>query len=365
MIMRKLVVSSFVLVLVACGSETTPTDDAPAPTPSTNADGTSSFAPSADLTSAPDTTSPCATVSVESSLTPVDLVVMYDQSGSMGDRNENPSYDPDQRWNPVAAAMKSFFSDDRSAGISAQLTFFATTSNACDVATYSIPEVPRAALPNAIFADTIALHRPKGDTPTRAAVLGALAQAEANAAAHPDARTAVVLVTDGDPWGCGITSSAAAATEVQGVVTEVKKAKFPVYVVGVGPDIANVQDIAAAGNTKAFHVDVGNAKTTTDELIAAMETIRGGVGACSLDIPSPPDGRSLDLDKVRVALAKAGAADQVLDYSANCSDPNGFRFDDAKKKILLCQSSCDTSKATAKGAAKVQFACTNRPDVVR
>src|SRR4051794_30435822 len=65
----------------------------------------------------------CATVAAKATLTPVNMVVMYDQSGSMGDTTEDPSYDPAKRWIPVGTAMKAFFTDKSSAGMNASLTF--------------------------------------------------------------------------------------------------------------------------------------------------------------------------------------------------------------------------------------------------
>ena len=57
-------------------------------------------------------------------LTPVNLVIMYDKSGSMGNPEEHASFDPAKRWLPAGTALKAFATDPSSAGISASLAFF-------------------------------------------------------------------------------------------------------------------------------------------------------------------------------------------------------------------------------------------------
>jgi len=306
----------------------------------------------------------CATVKAEAKLTPVNLVVMYDQSGSMGDTNESPTYDPTKRWIPVGAAMKAFFTDNASAGMNASLTFFASATNSCNVADYDSPEVPLMALPNATFASTITAHAPKGDTPTRAAVKGAITQAQAVLAGHAGEKTVIVLVTDGEPYGCGITTDAQSQAEIGNVVSDVSAvaASIPTYVIGVGPSVSNLNAVAAAGRTTALQVTVGNPAQTTSDLLAAMATIRGQLASCDFAIPAPPDGRTLDFDKVFVLRTPSGQPAATLPYNQTCSGP-GWRYDDPKTptKVLLCDATCNVVKADPGGKIDVQFACVSRP----
>src|SRR6478736_4381753 len=60
------------------------------------------------------TNAACVTDMKSASLPAVNLVIMYDKSGSMGNPSEGG--DPNVKWIPVNAGMKSFFSDPRSAG---------------------------------------------------------------------------------------------------------------------------------------------------------------------------------------------------------------------------------------------------------
>ncbi len=307
----------------------------------------------------------CATVKAEAKLTPVNMVVMYDQSGSMGDTTENPSYDPSKRWIPVGTAMKAFFTDTTSAGLNASLTFFASATNSCNATDYGAPEVALTALPNATFSSTITAHAPKGDTPTRAAVKGAITQAQAVLAGHAGEKTVIVLVTDGEPYGCGITTNTQSQAEVANVANDVSAvaASIPTYVIGVGPSVANLDAVAAAGGTtSALQVTVGNPAQTTSDLLAAMATIRGQLASCDFAIPAPPDGRTLDFDKVFVVRTPSGQPAVTLPYNQTCSGP-GWRYDDPKNptKVLLCDATCDVVKADPGGKIDVQFACVSRP----
>ena len=359
-------------LLIACGTETG-SEFPPLDVPN-NGDGTSGSS-GFDTTSAPidgggdgssggDGSTACATVKAEAKLTPVNMVVMYDQSGSMGDTTENPSYDPTKRWIPVGNAMKAFFTDPASAGMRASLSFFADAANSCNVANYSTAEVALADLPNAALSTTIDAHAPKGDTPTRAAMQGAIVQAQAVLASHAGEKTVIVLVTDGEPYGCGINNATQSNAEITDVVGDVSAvaATIPTYVVGVGPSVGNLDAVAAAGGTTALHVTVGTPATTTAELIAAMGKIRGQLASCDFTIPAPPDGRTLDLDKVFVVRTPSGKPSETLPYDQTCKGA-GWRYDDPKKptKVILCDATCDVVKADPGGKIDVQFACVSRP----
>ena len=308
--------------------------------------------------------STCASVKAEAKLTPVNLVVMYDQSGSMGDTAEDPSYDPAKRWVPVGNAMKAFFTDTSSAGMHAQLTFFASSTNSCNAADYAAPEVALTALPNITLSNTVAAHAPKGDTPTRAAMSGAVTQAQAVLASHPGEKTVIVLVTDGEPYGCGINNSTQSNAEITQVANDVAAvaASIPTYVVGIGPSVSNLNAVATAGGTTALHVTVGDPAQTTKDLLAAMAAIRGQLASCDFAIPSPPDGRTLDLDKVFVERTPTGKPMETLPYDQTCAK-GGWRYDDPKnpKKVLLCDATCNAVKADPGGKIDVRFSCVSRP----
>jgi hypothetical protein len=193
---------------------------------------------------------------------------------------------------------------------------------------------------------------------------GAIVQAQAMLASHAGEKTVIVLVTDGEPYGCGINNATQSNAEIGNVVNDVSAvaATIPTYVVGVGPSVSNLDMVAAAGGTTALHVSVGTPATTTAELITAMGKIRGELASCDFAIPTPPDGRTLDLDKVFVVRTPAGKAPETLPYDQSCKGA-GWRYDDPKKptKVILCSATCDVVKADPGGKIDVQFACVSRP----
>lgn len=367
------VLASVILGAAACGSQGDPSNFV-----DPNAGGTngSSSRPSDPLGSSgasgssgsTDPNAACAEASAEAKLTPVNLVIAYDRSGSMGDTQEDPSFDPAKRWTPVGDAMKAFFTDPTSAGMSATLTFFPKANDSCNATDYATPDVALSALPNAAFVTAIEQTTPKGDTPTRAATLGAIAQAKAIAAQRPNEKTVVVLVTDGEPYGCGIAGGAPSDAEAQAVAAEVAKVKSetPTYVIGVGPSVQNLDSVATAGGTSAFHVQVGTAQQTTSQLVAALSAIKGAVARCDFDIPAPPDGRAIDFGKVNVEKVNTTGT-ETLAYAADCADGKGWHFDDPQKpsKVLLCSAACDAIKKETSGKVNVSFRCADRPDVVK
>ncbi|MCL2724570.1 MAG: VWA domain-containing protein [Polyangiaceae bacterium] len=335
----------------------------------------------------------CAATSAKAQLTPVNLVVMLDRSGSMGD-NKYEGYNPQQRWIPVTNAIEAFFADNGSAGMSAALTFFPNALNSCTASDYYTAEVPLTALPNnAAFAPVIGANAPAhADTPTLAAVNGAIHQAQAINEADPSGKAVIVLITDGEPYCCtwptvdppvanwalsctngvhdntladansgaNLNASAAAIASV--------RATIPTYVIGVSSDATNLNTLASASGTSLIQVDVAaNPADTSSALIAALNTIRGDVVSCDFDIPKPPDGRTLDFNKVNVAYTPSGQAAQTLSYSADCSTANSWHFDNpaAPTKVQLCTDTCNAVRSTQNSQVDVVFACVDRPDIVK
>lgn len=317
----------------------------------------------------------CGNASAEAKLTPVNMVVVYDRSGSMGDTKENAAYKPELKWIPVGDAMKAFFTAPASAGMSATLTYFpqpapTTKEQSCTQPPYETADVALVALPSNTFGTSIdtPANAPVGDTPTRWAVGGALKQVSEIATQKPADKNILVLVTDGEPYGCGIDNSTIDA-EVQRVADQVAavKATVPVYVIGVGNSIAKLDKVATAAGTALIKVDVGDPSKTKADLLAAMDKIRGTVALCDFDIPAPPDGRTLDFNKVYVEKISGAGVTESLPYVADCAGGKGWHFDDAAapKKVILCADTCQAVKSDNGGKVNVSFRCVDRPDVPR
>ncbi|MCL2725121.1 MAG: hypothetical protein FWD69_11855 [Polyangiaceae bacterium] len=103
----------------------------------------------------------------------------------------------------------------------------------------------------------------------------------------------------------------------------------------------------------------GNPADTSSALQNALNTIRGNVVSCDFNIPNPPDGRTIDFNKVNVEYTPPGQPAQTLPYSADCSAPNGWHFDNpaAPMKVQLCTDACSTVRSTQNGQVDVVFGC--------
>lgn len=317
-------------------------------------------------------TESCAAATSEAELKPVYLVFLLDESGSMGDGQHG---DRKQKWDPVTSALKAFFADPKSAGITASLTLFPLDKTPagpadesipadCDAKVYEPPVVKPTELPDAkSFADAITKVDPPNEfgTPTLPALTGTISYAESVLAEDDSRKVAIVMVTDGDPVSCAgntIDATAAAAKKVAD--------RIPTYVIGVGESLTSLNAIAKGGGTdKAFIVSLTDPEKTRTDLLDAVELIRGKSISCELDIPAPPAGKKLDPDKVNVHYSGATQADTSLKYGTSCKGDVAWHYDDPAQptKILLCDETCATVKADSKAKLGVEFACVNRVTV--
>jgi len=317
----------------------------------------------------------CAAASQQAELAPVYLVFLLDESGSMGDGEHG---DRTKKWDPVTSALKEFFADPESAGITASLSLFPLNKNTgtgaassdkpadCDSKVYGVPEVAPRMLPDdTTFSAAIAKLDPPNEfgTPTFPALTGTIAYAESLLKEDATRKVAIVMVTDGDPVSCKdntIENTAKAAAAVADHI--------PTYVIGVGESLTSLNSIAASGGTdKAFIVKVDDGVDQTPDktrrdLLDAVNLIRGKSIACELPIPAPPAGKKLDPDKVNVQLTPSGQAPSSLKYGSTCTGDTAWHYDDESKptKILLCDDTCSTVKADSMAKLDVVFGCVDR-----
>lgn len=317
------------------------------------------------------TSSACVSEVISAELTPTNLVFVYDKSGSMGDL-ANGGFDPSLKWIPVSTGMKEFFADPYSKTVRASLQFFPLNDidipSACNY-NYAAPTVALTNAADPAFAQAIDATKPSGGTPTLPALQGGIAYAKQIAAQRPGDKTAVVLVTDGEPgfWdpavnafvpGCPGNTIAAAAQAAQAAFQGTPS--IATYVIGVGPKLEALNQIAAAGGTgSAIMVDVTQPATTKSSFVSSLGQIRQREVACDFSVPPPPPGETLDTNAVNVVLVSSDGSQRVLGYSKECKDPSGWHYDNVgdPKRILLCQSACDSAKQSTEGKVSIAFGC--------
>ncbi len=312
----------------------------------------------------------CAAAMQQAELSPVYLVFLLDESGSMGDGKNGKRA---EKWDPVTSALNGFFADPESAGIMASLSLFPLNKNTgtgaadsskpadCNASAYAMPEVPPRALPDdKTFAAAIAKLDPPNEygTPTHPALSGTIDYAESVLKEDATRKVAIVMVTDGEPYGCDGNTIAATAMAAKTVADHI-----PTYVIGVGQELDSLKAIAVGGGTQqAFIVAVGDPAATRKSLLDAINLIRGKSIACDLALPAPPAGKKLDPNKVDVQFTGKGQASMPLKYGTTCSGDTAWHYDDPLKptKVLLCDTTCSAVKADPVGKLDVVFGCVDR-----
>jgi hypothetical protein len=256
------------------------------------------------------------------------------------------------------SGLTSFFADSRSAGMFASEQVFPQATSTCSSSTYQTPIVAMTALPDAAgtLASTLNANGPQSgfNTPTQPAVQGAVDYAKTLAATGK--KTAVVLVTDGEPNGCSSTIDNTATSAGSGLANGVRT-----YVIGVGESIANLDSIATGGGTsKALIVPTADPSKIAGDFVTALGQIRAQAISCDYAMPAPPAGETLDVSKVNVQFTSGGTV-SPLDYDAACASGKGWHYDNesAPTKILICPSSCDTLRS-AGGKLDIVFGCETR-----
>lgn len=301
----------------------------------------------------------CATQSATAEARPVYLVFMFDKSGSM-DENGSP------KWSSAKAASKAFFESQDSKGISASLTFFPDQKNySCSVSAYDTPVVKMSALPSTTFGRELDAQDPEGGTPTYQALQGAISYADEIAGGQgKDGKVAIVLVTDGLPAAANCNNSSVSA--VKSLAAGVA-AKLPTYVIGVGSELSNLDDIAAGGGTKsALIVPVSNPAQLQADFTKAINQIKASALTCDYKIPAAPAGETFDRSKVNVQHIPNGGTGTTLGYNQACTGGTGWRYDDANapQRILLCDGSCDAVKSKP-GKVDILFGCATQTGSVK
>ncbi|NOU32792.1 MAG: VWA domain-containing protein [Polyangiaceae bacterium] len=299
----------------------------------------------------------CATSTSDGELKPLHMVLSIDVSGSMCEINDNPvnrnCANPQSKWAQLKLALSSFFGAASSRGISASVITWA--GDVCKG--FDAPLVPEVPLPDtaSLLATAIAKQSPLGATPTHAAIDGARRYASALQAGLKDGgKVAIAVATDGLPLGCSTLAQAHASAQASNA------AGLPVYIIGVGKQATNLKSLAAAGGTvDAFNV---SSASVVAELTKALEAIRGRAGGCSLALPTPPPGQTLDLKKVNVVV-ESSPSSSTIPYSQDCADPTGWKYmpdATAPTGIELCAASCGQMQTGKPRIVKLVLGCETR-----
>jgi len=308
----------------------------------------------------------CAVSHGEGDKQEVALLFMVDISGSM--KCEIPEADPpcttdpkkdfpNTRWKEMGPALKDFFASSQSDGTWAGISFFGRRGS-CNARDYEQPDAEIALLPGASSAlgAVIDKQSPSGTTPTVPSLTGAVTHASAWAKAHTNQQVVIVYATDGYPMGCdGNDNTIDNAAKVAKAAFD-GEYDIRTYVLGVGPNLTDLNKIAASGGTQqALFIDTS--KDVTSELAAKFDEIRSAVAVdCVYKVPTPPSGQNFD-GRVNVNYT-SGAKTEPVGFNEATTCTEGWQYtDNTHTEIKLCGTTCDTVKADGNAKIEVLYGC--------
>jgi hypothetical protein len=243
--------------------------------------------------------------------------------------------------------------------------------DSCAAADYAAPAVAIAELPGVATAITtsLAAHQPNGNTPTSAALTGALDEAKAFATANPGHAVVAVLATDGIPDECtpddipGIAQIAATALSASPSIKTFTIGVFTANDITSGTSALN--EIATSGGTQQAFIINSVSQNVEQEFAAALSAIRGASLPCQYVVPLPDSGPP-DFAKVNVQFTSGAGTAATLPYvetAAKCGSSGGWYYDSDPAQggtptaILICSATCSTVKSDVMGTIGVVLGC--------
>jgi hypothetical protein len=265
----------------------------------------------------------------------------------------------------------------------------------CTSTDYATPSVARAELPmqSQAFIDSLDAHEPDifAATPTHIALQGAYSQVQDWIDAEPDAKSFLILATDGAPTGCTNANSSdedvnLATDATYQAITDAEGRGIDTFVIGVVPNVSGLDPndpaivqlqaqfdllaekldtMAQKGGTKMpYNIEVG--MDTTQSFLDALSAIRGAVLPCEYAIPKPEKG-TVSFDRLNVELSQPGAdmgtTIPKVDTQADCVDGESAWYYDldpdtqTPRRVELCPAACDAANAAAGASIDIVLGC--------
>ena len=211
---------------------------------------------------------------------------------------------------------------------------------------YSSPLVPFGWLPgqSVEVIQVVDALLPTGETPTGAAIAGACSYVEGWLEENPTVVAGLLLLTDDLPdtaasAGCNATLAEATMSAAECHEGDVP---IPTYVIGLGSNLSDLEEIAVAGGTAQLRLvdeDAEQLSTHLAEVVADLGS------PCSFALPTPTSD-AFDLDRINIGYCDAGGASELIPQVSgpgDCDDAGGWYYSDTNDpvRIATCERTCD------------------------
>jgi len=284
------------------------------------------------------------TITIDTTPAQPDLLILLDRSDSMNWRLDSDavcvsaSSSCSTRAAAMISSLNTVVADNPKINWGLAL-FPSSSASTCSVS--SAPQVGISATAASAIKAELAAFTTASSTPTTAILEAATTYLKK----LNDGRTrSILLATDGLPT-CGAGqgwSNDDLAGSVSAAGTA-KKAGFPVYVVGIGPAVSNLNSLAQAGGTGSYYP-----ATSTAALDTALKSIaKAASTTCTF--------------KANVAPADKDLTSVYVDNSlVPKEESNGWIFDPADRTystIILTGTYCQKMLAGATSQVRILFGC--------
>jgi len=311
-----------------------------------------------------DPTTTCAEKTISAARVPLDMYVILDRTGSMGEDcpiNLNGPPAVASKWCHASNALGKYFSSDAASGHRAALQFMipaetqATVCEAADGNLHASAKVDLTDLPSP--ADGALIQALEAEVPDasstaiESALNGIVLYTSANRT--PSREMIGILISDGEPSFCSESLGVLAAIPS----THFQQTGIRTFIVGMtGAESNTLEELAATAGGPA-HTDfcapdevrpachywsVGDGDP--EAFASALDAIQESAVGCEFTVPSTDQGL-VDLDTVRVEMTSSAGGDALLLSAAegegSCGTDQFYRSErDGAASIRLCPETC-------------------------
>jgi hypothetical protein len=309
----------------------------------------------------------CAGSLEKAGLIPLDLYFMLDTSGSM-----MTTY-----LEPMKAGIVNFLADPKSVGLGVTGQQFPFPKNgepnidSCDALDYASPTITWGVAPAPNFSKWVGnLKSNGGETPSVAALTGAIDACFGRMTDQPGHKCSVIFVTDGQPFGECKPDQQDALEPLKELAAKALSRGIRVYAIGF-PNLESfgiqvLNGIASNGGTEAPVIiesnDAGDAGVG-EQLITSLNEIRWKALGCEFQMPVA-EGGTLDPGLVNVQYRPDPGSDlRTLVKRASeqdCGTQQGWYYDSDSHptKLIMCPATCtDLQQIVTANEIQIQVGC--------